>query len=112
VYRPFDVLRAPKAGVAVTDHWYRHGTADVLSLINELCIRNQPGVRHSEPVGGDGKAAHEADFVSGFLDESRRDGIVATWHQQNAGPIEQRSQASGDSGHVADLIVPGPSPFG
>jgi hypothetical protein len=41
---------------------------------------------------------------SGFLDETRRDRIVTTWHEQNPGTIEQRSQANGAIGHVADLI--------
>jgi hypothetical protein len=31
---------------------------------------------------------------------------VTTGHEQNPGTIEQRSQASGGIGHVADLISP------
>ncbi len=105
VYRPLDVLRAAEAGVAVTDHGNGHGTADVLSLIDQLRIRDEPCIRHPESAGRDGKAAHEADLEPGFLDETRRDRIVTAGHEQNARTIEQRSQANGGIGHVADLIV-------
>ena len=71
LYRPFDVLRAAEAGIAVTDHGNGHGLADVVSLIDQLRIRDEPCIRHPQPVGRDGKAAHEADLESGFLDETR-----------------------------------------
>lgn len=80
--------------------------ADVASLIDQLRIRDEPCIRHPEPVGRDGKAAHEADLESGFLDEARRDGIVTAGHEQNPGTVEQRAQAGGGIGHVADLISP------
>ena len=44
--RAFDVLRAAEAGVAVADERYGHGAADVLTLIDELGVRDEAGVGH------------------------------------------------------------------
>ena len=104
--RPLDVLRAAEAGVAVADERNGDGAADVLPLIDELRIRNQPGVGHAQPGGGHGKATHEADLEARLFDETRRDRVMAPRHRQDARPIEQRAQTSGGSGHAADLTAP------
>jgi hypothetical protein len=91
----FDVLRAAEAGVTVTDDGYRYGAADVLPLIDELGVRDQPRVRHRESYRGDGETAHEADLEAGLFDEARRNCVLASGHQPDPRSVEQRSQAIG-----------------
>ena len=93
LHRALDVLRAAEAGVAVSNQRDGDRTADVLSLVGELAIRDQAGVRHAEARGRDSEPAHEAELEAGFFDQASRHRVMAAGHHQDAGPLEENSQA-------------------
>jgi hypothetical protein len=93
LHRAFDVLRAAESRVAVTDQRDGNRAADVLSLIGELAIGNETGVRHAEARGRDREPAHEAKLEPRFFDKAGGHRVMTAGHHQDAGTIEEHTQA-------------------
>ncbi len=84
------------AGIAVADqrNFARGGTA-VAHAVQHLAKRNEAGIRHAEPCGGDGKAAHEGDFESSRGDKLGRERVEAPRHDGDRRFGKKLSQSLG-----------------
>jgi hypothetical protein len=105
-HRPLDVLCAAEPGVTVADQWYRHGAANVPTLIDHLGIGDQPGVGHAETRSRYREAAHEAELEAGLFDQTRRHRIMAAGHHQQPRSLQQRAETIGGSGHGVTSSAP------
>src|SRR5689334_21376109 len=85
LHRALDVLGAAESGVAVADQRDLHRATEIASLIDELGVRDEPRIRHSETRGRNTEAAHEAKLEAGFLNQTRRHRVVAAGHHEQTG---------------------------
>jgi hypothetical protein len=97
-HRALDVERIAVAGIAVADQ--RHpagGGAAVAHAVEHLSKGYEAGVRQAEPRRRHRKAAHEGDLEAGLGHEFRRQRVVTTGHDPDAGFGQQFAQAPGGS---------------
>jgi hypothetical protein len=98
-----DVERVAVSGVGVADHGNRDRGTDVATLVEHFRVADKPGIGSREPRRRDRKPAHEGQWKTRPLDQTRGKGVEAARHRDDAGFCEQRAQPIGRRGRHLEV---------